>query len=137
MFILEAKVLFRYPCPMASPLIYALLMLDIIFTVSAQLMLRTGAKRIAGEGLSLGIIFEPFKNGFLFAGVVLYAVSFFLYVFILSRLQLNIVYPVSVGVMLVLITAFSYIFLKEALSTLHVVGIAAILFGVILILLPK
>lgn len=122
---------------MALPFIYALLMLDIVLTVSAQLLLRTGAKRMAGEGLSLGIILEPLKNGFLFAGIVFYAVSFFLYVFILSRLQLNIVYPVSVGVMLVLITAFSYLFLKESLSIPHIVGIAAILFGVILILLPK
>ncbi len=122
---------------MTSPLIYTLLVLDIIFTVSAQLMLRTGAKRMAGEGLSFSIVFEPLKNGFLFAGIVLYAVSFFLYVFILSRLQLNIVYPIAIGVGLVLVTTFSYFFLKEAISALHVAGIAAILFGVILILLPK
>jgi len=122
---------------MTSPLIYALLMLDILFTVSAQLMLRTGAKRIAGEGLSLGIIFEPLKNGFLFAGIVLYGVSFFLYIFLLSRLQLNIVYPIAIGVGLVLITTFSYFFLKETISMLHLAGIIAILSGVILILLPK
>ena len=122
---------------MTSPLIYTLLMLDIVFTVCAQLLLRTGAKRMAGEELSIGIVFEPLKNGFLLMGIMLYGVSFFLYIFLLSRLQLNIVYPIAIGVGLVLITAFSYFFLKEAISMLHIAGIIAILFGVILILLPK
>jgi multidrug transporter EmrE-like cation transporter len=122
---------------MTSPLIYGLLILDILFTVSAQLMLRLGARRLADEGFSFSIIFEPLKNGFLFLGIVLYGISFFLYILVLSRLQLNIVYPVAIGVSLVLITLLSYVFLKEAISVLHMLGIAAILFGVILILLPK
>ena len=119
-----------------SDMIYLLLLLDIILTVSAQLVLRVGAKQLTG-GLSLALLFEPLKNIFLFAGMALFATSFFLYVFILSKLQLNVVYPVATGVVLVLITALSHFFLKETLTALQAVGIAAILIGVVLVLLPR
>ena len=118
-------------------MIYLLLFIDIILTVSAQLSLRVGAERMWSSSFSLGILTEPLKNIFLFTGLLLYAISFFLYVFILSKLQLNVVYPVATGTILVLITAFSYFFLKETLTVIQIVGIAAILVGVILILLPR
>lgn len=117
-------------------MIYLLLLGDIILTVSAQLVLRIGAKNLQ-SGLSLALLLEPLKNMFLLAGMALFAVSFFLYVFILSKLQLNIVYPVATGAVLVLITALSHFFLKEALTTLQAVGIVAILIGVVLVLLPR
>lgn len=117
-------------------MIYLLLFLDIILTVSAQLVLRIGAKNLQ-SGLSFALVFEPLKNMFLLAGMALFGVSFFLYVFILSKLQLNIVYPVATGTILVLITVISHFFLKEILTTLQAIGIVAILIGVVLVLLPR
>jgi len=117
-------------------MIYWLLLLDIFLTVSAQLVLRTGAHRLS-SGLSLSIVLEPLKNIFLFTGLLLYAVSFFLYVFVLSRLQLHVVYPIAVGTTLVLITLASYLLLKETITIIQIIGIAAILIGVILVLIPR
>jgi len=117
--------------------VYWLLVVDIVLTVSAQLSLRAGALRLGEHGVSLNIILEPLKNIFLFVGVGLYAVSFFLYVFILSRLQLNVVYPVATGAILVIIAIASHFWLNESITFPHVVGIAAILIGIVLILLPK
>lgn len=118
-------------------MIYLLLILDIFLTVSAQLSLRAGAIKLGGSGLSLSIVLEPLKNAFLFLGLVLYGVSFFLYVFILSKLQLNVVYPVATGAILIFITLASYLFFKETLNTVQAVGIGAILIGIFLVLLPK
>src|SRR3989338_1348563 len=117
-------------------MIYWLLLLDIFLTVSAQLVLRTGAHRLS-SGLSLSIVLEPLKNIFLFTGLLLYAVSFFLYVFVLSRLQLHVVYPIAAGTTLVLITLASYLLLKETITIIQIIGIAAILIGVILVLIPR
>ena len=117
-------------------MIYLLLLLDIILTVSAQLALRVGAKNLQ-SGLSFALLFEPFKNMFLLGGMAIFAVSFFLYVFILSKLQLNIAYPVATGIILVLITLISHFFLKETLTALQAAGILAILIGVVLVLLPR
>ncbi len=122
---------------MAQPLVYLLLLLDVVLTVSAQLALRAGALRLATQGFSLNIVFEPLKNIFLLLGVGLYAVSFFLYIFILSRLQLNIVYPVATGAVLVIIAVTSHFWLNESITVSHIVGIVAILIGIVFILLPK
>lgn len=122
---------------MVTSSVYALLLLDIVLTVAAQLVLRIGAQRLAGQGLSLSLIFEPLKNSFLLLGIVLYAISFFLYVFILSKLQLNVVYPVATGTILILITLTSYFFFRETLGALQMLGITAILVGIFLVLLPQ
>ncbi|MEK7642985.1 MAG: hypothetical protein AAB372_00850 [Patescibacteria group bacterium] len=116
---------------------YALLIVDITLTVAAQLLLRTGAARLSGQGVSFSIILEPLKNMFLLGGMVLYGVSFFLYILVLSRLQLNMLYPVATGSALVLITILSYIFFRETLTVLQVTGIVAILLGIVLVLLPR
>lgn len=121
---------------MTSSWIYALLVFDIFLTVSAQLSLRVAAHRLH-EGLSFALLLEPLKNSFLFLGMILYAVSFFLYVFILSKLQLNVVYPVATGTILICITLASYWLFKETLTALQVGGIGFILIGIVLVLLPQ
>lgn len=104
--------------------------------VAAQLLLRVGAKRLSGD-LSLALIPDMVRNWYLLGGMALFGVSFFLYVFILSRLQLNIVYPIAVGMGFVLITTVSYFFLNELLTVRQVTGIGAIIAGVFLVLMPK
>lgn len=118
-------------------MVYVLFALDILLTVGAQLALRVGAVRLGKEGFSFSFLLEPAKNSLLLLGLFFYGVSFFLYIFILSRLQVHIVYPIAVGTTLVLITLASYFFLKEAITTLQIVGTSAIVIGIFLLLLPK
>ncbi|OGZ42351.1 MAG: hypothetical protein A3C80_00795 [Candidatus Ryanbacteria bacterium RIFCSPHIGHO2_02_FULL_45_43] len=118
-------------------MIYFLLLVDIVFTVGAQLALRVGAQRIGTESISFALLLEPFRNVFILTGLILFAVSFFIYIFILSKLQLSIVYPVATGSILALITVASHFFLKEALTGVQAIGIVAILVGVVLVLLPR
>lgn len=117
--------------------IYLLLIIDIFLTVAAHLSLRVGALHLGELEFSPLVLLNSAKNPFLFLGLVLFAVSFLLYVFILSKLQLNVVYPLSAGAILILITLGSVFFLKETLGTVQMVGIATILIGIVLILLPK
>lgn len=117
-------------------MIYLLFILDICFSVAAQLLLRVGARRLSGD-FSLALIPEILRNRYLLGGMTLFGMSFFLYVFVLSRLQINVAYPVAAGTGLVLITAFSYFFLNEFLTVRQVTGIGAIAAGIFLVLMPK
>lgn len=117
-------------------MIYLLLILDICFSVAAQLLLRVGAKQFSG-GFTLALIPEVLRNRYLLGGMTLFGISFFLYVVVLSRLQINVAYPVAAGTGLVLITAFSYFFLNEFLTMRQVAGIGAIAAGIFLVLMPK
>lgn len=117
-------------------MIYLLLILDICFSVAAQLLLRVGARRLSGD-FSFALIPEILRNWYLLGGMTLFGMSFFLYIFVLSRLQINVAYPVAAGTGLVLITAFSYFFLNEFLTMRQVAGIGAIAAGIFLVLMSK
>lgn len=118
-------------------MVYLLLFLDILFTVAAQLSLRIGAAKINTVSISISFLMDLLKNSFLILGLGLFAMSFFLYVWVLSKLQLNIVYPIASGMTLALITVVTHFFLKETLGTIQTVGIGAIIVGIIMILLPR
>ena len=118
-------------------MIYLLLAIDIFLTAAAQLSLRMGALRISSIEFSYYFFIGLAKNYFLILGLSLFAVSFFLYTFILSKLQLNIAYPIATGMVLVIITIFSQFLLKESLTAVQAVGIFAVIVGVVLILLPR
>ena len=117
-------------------MIYFLLAIDIFLTVAAQMALRVGAGRLAGGGI-VSLFFEPLKNIYIFAGMGFFAISFFLYTFILSKLQLSIAYPVATGIVFALIALLSHVVLKESLTAMQAVGIVVILIGVVLVLLPR
>jgi len=117
-------------------MIYALLVVEMCLAVAAQLVLRHGAKMLGDQELGLSILLEPFRNPFIFSGLALHGVSFFLYVFILSRLRLNIVYPVSTGGTIVLIAILSVFLLSEPLNTIQALGIVTIIAGICMVFLP-
>lgn len=118
-------------------MIYLILFLDIIFTVAAQLSLRTGAVRLNTASISINFFTDLLKNGFLILGLGFFAIGFFLYILVLSKLQLNIVYPIATGMTLAIITIITHFFLKESLGAIQAVGIGAIIVGIIMVLLPR
>ena len=66
-------------------------------------------------------------------GAALYAISFLLWLLIVSRLDLTVAYPVAIGLSLVAITAGAAFVLGEPLTIARVSGAALILAGIALI----
>lgn len=118
-------------------MIYGLLFVDIVLTVLAQLTLRAGALRLASLGFGIPLIRALFRNIYLLFGLFLYGISFFLYVFLLSKLQLSIVYPIATGTILAVITIAAHFIFNESLGPFQVVGIVCIFLGIVLVLLPR
>src|SRR6266436_6281980 len=106
-----------------------LILLENALAVAAQLSLRRGAARFADQPLALSILLEPVRNPFILSGLLLHGMS----IFILSKLRLNVLYPVATGLSIVLITILSVLLLGERLSAGQGVGIAAIAGGIALV----
>jgi len=70
-------------------------------------------------------------------GLLLYLVSFMLYVYLLPRYELSFFFPLLVGCNYILVVLISRFILKEIISTLNWIGICIIFIGLVLILLPK
>jgi len=113
------------------------IIIETVLVVVAQLMLRHGAIKLATPILSVGIVVEAVQSAWIMSGLALHGISFFLYVVILSRLRLNVIYPIATGASLVLITILSVIILKEKLAAVQVVGISIIMVGMVLVFVER
>lgn len=109
-----------------------LILIENVLAVAAQLSLRHGAERFANAPLTPSIFLEPLRNPYIFSGLILHGLCFFLYIFVLSKLRLNVLYPVTTGLSIVLITISSVVLLGERLSGGQVLGIGAIVSGIAL-----
>lgn len=80
-------------------------------------------------------LMQVFFNVKFLIGFSLYALSFLMFIFILSKFKLNVAYPLATALFFVYINLASYFILKESFSVQQVIGIIFCMFGVVLIAL--
>lgn len=116
---------------------YLILATTIIFTVIAQLLLKKFAVYFGEYGFSFkiitGLITKFPQNIQLFGSMIFWAIAFLLWVVVLSRIKLNIAYPIVTALNMSLVVLGSYFFFKENLSLVQLIGILIIVFGIFLV----
>lgn len=116
---------------------YLILIIPIVAASVAQIFLKKGMTALGRLDFTLaGVISllpKIMQNIWLVSGAALFGISFLVYLFTLSKFQLNIVYPVFVSAGVVIVSLASSFFLKETLSLMQILGIAAIIFGIFLV----
>ncbi len=116
---------------------YLILAATIIFTVLAQLLFKKGMMILGELDFSLAnilsVIPNIFKNAYLLLGTIFFGIAFLLWFFVLSKLKLNIAYPISTSVNLGLVALGSWLFFRESLSLLQIFGVVLIVSGIFLI----
>ena len=121
---------------MSFPTILALLV-SVVTASAAQFFLKKGVLNLTDLDLSfsglLKLFASIFQNKWLFLGSLLFVFSFIFYLFVLSKLQLNLAYPVMVSAGIVLVTIGSWIFFQEQISQWQILGIFLIIFGIFLL----
>ncbi len=73
-----------------------------------------------------------FKNIYLFIGITLFLLEFIAWVFILTRLPLNIAFPLT-GIQQLIIILFSFFFLKEKINFAQWIGVGMVIMGIVLL----
>lgn len=104
--------------------------LFILITSSALIVLKLGTKSGAPVFFSDGKI-QFNVNPVVIGGVVLYGISFLLYVYLLSKYELGYIIPLTTAFVYLIIFAASYIIFNEVFTLLKVVGIVLILGGLV------
>jgi multidrug transporter EmrE-like cation transporter len=85
------------------------------------------------DGLNLrNLTISPREAIPIIIGVFLYALSFVMWLIILSRVNISIAYPITIGLTLVFTLVGARLFLNESLGPRGALGIAMIVVGVIL-----
>ena len=115
---------------------WSLLVFAITLNAVANILIKAGMRGKAllegGQGILsifLGILGNPFALG----GLSCFGLAFILYSAVLSRLDLSMAYPIMTGAGFVLVVAASAVFFNETVSPLRLVGITAILVGILVI----
>lgn len=117
--------------------LYLFFAISICTTVLAQLCFKRGILKVGEIVLSFhgifSMILQILQNVWILLGVVLFGISFLTWLFILSKLQLNIAYPIIISIEAVLVTVASWFIFREYLSWFQILGIAFVIIGIILI----
>ena len=119
------------------PQIVLLFIVSILTTVGAHLCFKKGVLKFGELHFSFSEIF-PFilsvlQNVWILLGVFLFGISFLLWLFIISKVQLNIAYPIVFSCEVTLVTVASWFLFKEYLSPLQILGIVFIMSGIFLL----
>jgi multidrug transporter EmrE-like cation transporter len=114
----------------------ALILTGVLLNAAAQLLLKAGARSIAGFSFDLenawNIAERLVLNPPILCGLLCYAVSVVVWILALSRVEVSVAYPMlSIGYVVNALAA--WLLFAEALSPARIAGIGVIIAGVWLV----
>ncbi|MDR2632426.1 MAG: EamA family transporter [Treponema sp.] len=113
-----------------------LILVSVSLNAAAQVLMRTGMLKVGEVSISAQALFKALPamvgNGFLWLSIGCYGVSIITWMMILSRVEVSFAYAFS-SLGFVLVTVLGYIFLKEHISVIRIIGIAIVCVGIILV----
>jgi multidrug transporter EmrE-like cation transporter len=112
---------------MLNPLLFAIYTMA---SVSGLLLLKSGLPALRGAGVLAAPRLALAEVG---GGGMLYVVSFGLWMVILSRVDLSVAYPITIGLTITCIAIGSVLLFGEALTPLRLGGMALVFIGIALI----
>ena len=98
--------------------------------VLAQISLRKGMINIDISHLTFMKLREVATSLFVWTGLGFYAISFILYLYILSKFEVSYIYPIIMSIGFVLLFTFSVLFLNESFTFRRILGIIIISAGI-------
>jgi multidrug transporter EmrE-like cation transporter len=113
---------------------FILILIGVLLNAFAQIFLKKGMTVIGNVSLesALKIFPQLFRNIYIWEGMACYGLSVFLWLIVLSRVQVSYAYPfLSIGYV---VTAFiGYYYLGETITTYKIMGIGVICFGIVIL----
>ena len=114
---------------------YILLIFNVFLTVLGQILLKQGVTyvgRIDSFRELLSKFWQLILNPYVIGGVSIYGFTTFVWLVILSRIKLSIAYPMlSLGYVIAI--PFSWLFFKESIPKVRIIGAIIICIGVYLV----
>lgn len=111
-----------------------LILVSVLLNSAAQLCIRKGMLQVGEVGLN-GLLMNAgnmISNLWLWGAAFCYAVSIFIWLIVLSKVEVSFAYPfLSIGY--VVATFAGYYFLEESLTLARIIGILVICIGVYII----
>ena len=115
---------------------FSLVFISISMGAVGQLLLKIGADKIGSLSFSADSFFSDIlkiiKTPQILGGMVFFGVSSLLWIKVLTRAELSLVYPL-VSLSYIIVAVLSYLVLRENFTMQKILGIAVIIFGVLVL----
>lgn len=110
--------------------------LYILCTSSGLIFLKLGSNAAASFSIKHEVL-SVNLHLFVILGVLFYGISFLLYIYLVSKHSLTFLYPLSTGLVYIVILVSSHFIFKEKVEVVTIVGGILIVLGVMLLNMKK
>ena len=114
-----------------ASMIVILFLIYVLMSSGGLILFKLGSKNLSFNINSTG--FNLSLNWIMLCGILCYLCSFVLWLVIVSKMNLSVAMPISVGLVNVLVLVGSLLVLNEKISIMQWVGTGVIIFGLFLI----
>lgn len=101
----------------------------VVVASSGLVLLKLGAVGTPVKWLAGRISFDI--SPYALAGVIMYGLSFLVYIYLLSKNDLGFIIPLTTGLVYILIMAASYFIFHETFSAQKIIGIFLVFLGIL------
>jgi multidrug transporter EmrE-like cation transporter len=110
------------------------LIFALLANASANILIKSGTRKLALENLGPGQVLAQILTSVpVMAGILLFGVNVLSYAYALNKIPLSQAYPIMTSVGFLIVVSASVFLFGEVLDKYHVLGLALILAGVLLI----
>lgn len=113
-------------------MIYLLIIANVFIMVLAQTLWKIGLSNVSINPSIVGII-KLFFTPHIFGGLAAYGLSTVLWLYIVSKLDLSVAYPIQQGLTNLVLVLSAVFILKEAMTPFKLIGILMLVCGAILV----
>lgn len=112
------------------------LLLYVFLSATGLTMIKIGSSK--GSTLLLDSAgFDLKLSWILVLGLCIYVISFLMSIMVMKRMNLTIFYPVSAGLIYIIVSLAGFLILKEAFTIQQLIGMAIILAGIVVMNIGK
>ncbi len=116
---------------------YQLMLSSVLLNVTANIMLKKGLNLMGGisgeKAKILPDLVKAVTSPLIFLGMIIYGISFFISLRVVSQSDLSRVYPMFATLVFLFTLIGSYFILKENISILRITGMIIMLLGIFVV----
>lgn len=105
-----------------------LISLYIVCVTMAQILLKVAMKQLPVKNISIDFFLTAFMSPKIIIGMVLYALSFIIWLVVLSKMEITFAYPL-LSVSVILVAVVSWLFMGETFNYFRLSGIILTIMG--------
>lgn len=109
---------------------YVILGLAILFNAMANILMKMGMLRVDNNLNIFSMASKSISQPAIPLGIISFVLALVCYLYVLSKLNLSIAYPIMTSLGFLIVILASWTFLKESITAIQIVGFVFIILGV-------